>query len=41
MGKKEDRMINQDAMYQKIMFERFGIFSTLRTASKILVGKKA
>ena len=32
---------NQDAMYQKIMFERFGIFNTLRTVSKILVGKKA
>jgi ferredoxin len=32
---------NQDAMYQKIMVERFGIFNTLRTVSKILVGKKA
>ena len=44
LHKKEKTYVppkNQDAMYQKIMFERFGIFSTLRTVSKILVGKKA
>ena len=32
---------NQDAMYQKIMFERFGVVGTLKTVSKILTGRKA
>lgn len=30
-----------DAMYQKIMIERFGIFDTLKTVSKIIIGRKA
>ena len=30
-----------DALYQKIMLERFGIVDTLKTVSKILLGKKA
>jgi Fe-S-cluster-containing hydrogenase component 2 len=44
LHKKEKTYVpakNQDAMYQKIMVERFGIFGTLKTVSKILVGKKA
>ena len=30
-----------DAMYQKIMMERFGIGGALKAVSKVLVGKKA
>ena len=44
LHKKEKTYVppkNQDAMYQKIMFERFGVVGTLKTVSKILTGRKA
>lgn len=43
LHKKEKKYVppkNQDAMYQKIMFERFGVVGTLKTVSKILTGRK-
>ena len=44
LHKKEKKYVppkNQNAMYQKIMFERFGVVETLKTVSKILTGRKA
>jgi NAD-dependent dihydropyrimidine dehydrogenase PreA subunit len=32
---------NQDALYQKIMVERFGIVGTMKAVSKVLAGRKA
>ncbi len=44
LHKKEKTYVppkSQDAMYQKIMFERFGVVGTLKTVSKIITGRKA
>ncbi|MGA2782413.1 MAG: 4Fe-4S binding protein [Smithella sp.] len=44
LHKKEKNYVppkNQDAMYQKIMVERFGIVGTMKAVSKILTGRKA
>lgn len=44
LHKKEKTYVppkNQDAMYQKIMFERFGIVGTLKAVSKYFTGRKA
>jgi electron transport complex protein RnfB len=32
---------NQDAMYQKIMVERYGFLGTMKTVSRVLTGRKA
>jgi Pyruvate/2-oxoacid:ferredoxin oxidoreductase delta subunit len=44
LKKKDEKHIppkTHDALYQKIMMERFGVLDTLKAVSKILVGKKA
>ena len=32
---------HQDAMYQKIMVERYGLLSTMKTVVRVLTGRKA
>ncbi len=44
LHKKEKTYVppkNQDAMYQKIMFERFGLLGTLKTVARVVTGRKA
>jgi Fe-S-cluster-containing hydrogenase component 2 len=44
LDKKEKSHVppkNQDAMYQKIMVERYGMLNTMKTVSRVLTGRKA
>jgi Na+-translocating ferredoxin:NAD+ oxidoreductase subunit B len=44
LHKKEKRYVppkNQDAMYQKIMVERYGLLGTMKTVARVLTGRKA
>jgi ferredoxin len=44
LHKKEKTYVppkNQDAMYQKIMVERYGLLSTMKTVTRVLSGRKA
>jgi len=44
LHKKEKKYVppkNQDAMYQKIMVERYGLLGTLKTVARVVTGRKA
>jgi NAD-dependent dihydropyrimidine dehydrogenase PreA subunit len=44
LHKKEKTYVppkNQDAMYQKIMVERYGLMNTLKTVARVMTGRKA
>jgi len=44
LHKKEKTYVppkNQDAMYQKIMVERYGLLGTLKTVARVVTGRKA
>jgi Na+-translocating ferredoxin:NAD+ oxidoreductase subunit B len=44
LHKKEKTYVspkNQDAMYQKIMVERYGVLGTLKTVARVVTGRKA
>ena len=44
LHKKEKTYVppkNQDAMYQKIMVERYGLLNTLKTVARVVTGRKA